>query len=154
MNARHHALPLSVAAGVLAWLLDAAAGCVLFDGGSLMGCLVLDLSPADWVRRIAVLVLFTVLGVILSERPEEEEPEEEQASGAREAVNRLLGVLSDRERLIVTRHYGLTEAGRKQTLEQIGHLLGVTKERVRQLEQRALHKLRDAAGEAGLGLQG
>jgi RNA polymerase primary sigma factor len=84
----------------------------------------------------------------------EEEPEEEQASGAREAVNRLLGVLSDRERLIVTRHYGLNEAGRKQTLEQIGHLLGVTKERVRQLEQRALRKLRDAAGEVDLGLQG
>ena len=63
-------------------------------------------------------------------------------------------MLSDRERLIVTRHYGLTEAGRKQTLEQIGQLLGVTKERVRQLEQRALRKLRDAAGEADLGLQG
>ncbi|HUW81899.1 MAG TPA: sigma-70 family RNA polymerase sigma factor [Phycisphaerae bacterium] len=84
----------------------------------------------------------------------EEEPQEEQASGAREAVNRLLGALSERERLIVTRHYGLTEAGRKQTLEQIGHLLGVTKERVRQLEQRALRKLRDAAGEADLSLQG
>ena len=90
----------------------------------------------------------------LAERHRIEEEPQEQASGAREAVDRLLGALSERERLIVTRHYGLNEAGRKQTLEQIGRLLGVTKERVRQLEQRALRKLRDAAGEAGLGLQG
>ena len=90
----------------------------------------------------------------LAERHRIEEEPQEQASGAREAVDRLLGALSERERLIVTRHYGLNEAGRKQTLEQIGRLLGVTKERVRQLEQRALRKLREAAGEADLGLQG
>jgi RNA polymerase primary sigma factor len=69
---------------------------------------------------------------------------EPDVRGAREAVERMLGALTARERLIVTRHYGLNEAGRRQTLEQIGRLLGVTKERVRQLEKRAIQKLRGA----------
>jgi len=75
--------------------------------------------------------------------------------GAAESVQRLLGLLTARERLIVMRHYGLNEEGRKQTLAQIGKLLGVSKERVRQLEQRALTKLRAAVEDGGLlGIEG
>lgn len=49
----------------------------------------------------------------------------------------------DREREIVTRRYGLFD--RKETLEQIGELLGITRERVRQLEKSVMTRLRMAA---------
>lgn len=51
----------------------------------------------------------------------------------------------DREREIVTRRYGLQD--RKETLEQIGELLGITRERVRQLEKSVITRLRQAAEE-------
>ncbi len=62
--------------------------------------------------------------------------------GIREALQEVLSKLPTRERLIVSRHYGLTPDGKVQTLEQIGRLFGVSKERARQLEKRALKKLR------------
>jgi RNA polymerase primary sigma factor len=58
-------------------------------------------------------------------------------------IQQMLGSLSGRERTIVVRRFGL--AGNKQTLVQIGHELGLSKERIRQLEARALDKLRGVA---------
>src|SRR3954451_13956299 len=49
----------------------------------------------------------------------------------------------EREREIVSRRFGLFD--RKETLEQIGELLGITRERVRQLEKAVVTKLRTAA---------
>jgi len=49
----------------------------------------------------------------------------------------------EREREIVTRRYGLFD--RKETLEQIGELLGITRERVRQLEKSVMTRLRISA---------
>ncbi len=48
----------------------------------------------------------------------------------------MLGRLDDRERRIIISRYGLDGAG-EQTLEQLGRELGITKERVRQIESRA-----------------
>ena len=60
------------------------------------------------------------------------------------AVNDVLEVIEqDREREIVTRRFGLND--RKETLEQIGELLGITRERVRQLEKAILIRLKIAA---------
>jgi RNA polymerase sigma factor (sigma-70 family) len=56
----------------------------------------------------------------------------------------LLAALSDRERSVLRARYGLD--GEHQTLREIGERLGVSAERVRQLEQRALEKLAVAAG--------
>jgi RNA polymerase sigma factor (sigma-70 family) len=61
-----------------------------------------------------------------------------------EELPRLLGALSDRERAIVRGHYGLD--GPARTLRELASTLGVSAERVRQIEQGALDKLRDAAG--------
>jgi RNA polymerase primary sigma factor len=61
-----------------------------------------------------------------------------------EAVRGLLGRLDDREHRDIVSRYGLDGAG-KLTLEQLGVELGVTKERVRQIEARALKKLRALA---------
>lgn len=62
------------------------------------------------------------------------------------AVGDILGVIEqDREREIITRRFGLFD--RKETLEQIGELLGITRERVRQLEKAILIRLKIAAEE-------
>jgi RNA polymerase sigma factor (sigma-70 family) len=74
-------------------------------------------------------------------------PEEPRAAAARRTVTRLLAGLDERERTILVRHYGLEPGGRTHTLQQIGKLLGVTKERVRQIEHRALDKLRQRMGD-------
>ncbi len=58
-------------------------------------------------------------------------------------VDEILAVIDqEREREIVTRRFGLYD--RRETLEQIGELLGITRERVRQLEKAILTKLRTA----------
>jgi RNA polymerase sigma factor (sigma-70 family) len=62
-------------------------------------------------------------------------------------VNRLLEYLEPRERQIIRMRAGL-EGGRKpMTLEEIGNEMGITKERVRQLNVRIMKKLRDIAEE-------
>lgn len=62
------------------------------------------------------------------------------------AVDDILNVIEqDREREIITRRFGLFD--RKETLEQIGELLGITRERVRQLEKAILIRLKIAAEE-------
>jgi RNA polymerase primary sigma factor len=64
-----------------------------------------------------------------------------------EEVERAMAPLNDREREVMRLRYGLgTE--REHTLEEIGRRLSVTRERVRQLEQQALKKMRAARGRA------
>jgi DNA-binding phage protein len=59
-------------------------------------------------------------------------------------INDILGTIDrEREREIVSRRFGLYE--RKETLEQIGELLGITRERVRQLEKAVVNRLKSAA---------
>ena len=55
----------------------------------------------------------------------------------------LSGIEREREREIISRRFGLND--RKETLEQIGDLLGITRERVRQLEKAILIRLKLAA---------
>ena len=60
-----------------------------------------------------------------------------------EQIRALLGSLNDRERMILRARYGL--GGREESLRDIGERIGLSGERVRQIEQRALGKLRAAA---------
>ena len=59
----------------------------------------------------------------------------------REQVEDVLNTLSDRERDVLNMRYGL-EDGRTRTLEEVGRVFGVTRERIRQIEAKALRKLR------------
>jgi RNA polymerase primary sigma factor len=68
-----------------------------------------------------------------------------------EAVKGMLGKLDERERRIIISRYGLGGVS-EQTLEQLGRELGITKERVRQIESRAQDKLRRFASEQKLDL--
>ena len=61
------------------------------------------------------------------------------------AVTGLLARLDEREREILTCRFGLRRGQEPLTLKQVGAVMGVTKERIRQLESRALGKLRKAA---------
>jgi len=78
----------------------------------------------------------------------------ERESGQRrnhEIVQGMLGRLNDRERRVLVSRYGIGGAD-EQTLEQLGRELGVTKERVRQIEARAQEKLRKIAIEERIDL--
>lgn len=71
-------------------------------------------------------------------------PVKEQKIDLKSGVNDILAVIDqEREREIITRRFGLYE--RRETLEQIGELLGITRERVRQLEKAILIRLKIAA---------
>ena len=62
-------------------------------------------------------------------------------------VERILGRLDEREQKVIIRRFGLLRGEESKTLKEVGAELGVTKERIRQLEARALSKLRKAAEE-------
>jgi RNA polymerase primary sigma factor len=63
----------------------------------------------------------------------------------REFIERVFNkYLSPRERKILSLYYGLEEGSEAMTLEKIGALMGVTRERIRQIRERAFEKLRQA----------
>jgi len=59
----------------------------------------------------------------------------------REDLHEVLGSLSPRERDVLRLRFGMDD-GRQRTLEEVGQLFGVTRERIRQIEAKALRKLR------------
>jgi RNA polymerase primary sigma factor len=67
-----------------------------------------------------------------------------------EHIEKALETLTPRDARVIRLYFGL-ESGREHTLEEIGNMLGVTRERVRQLRDRALKRLRE--GELGTALE-
>jgi RNA polymerase primary sigma factor len=67
-----------------------------------------------------------------------------------EAVSRLMGCLRPREQQVLALRFGLAGKSR-HSLSQVGRVLDVSKERVRQIQDRALEKLRDAAEDHRVG---
>jgi RNA polymerase primary sigma factor len=86
------------------------------EGGSRLGDFIEDHSVADPSKQAAVTML-------------------------REKINAVLHTLTQREREILEQRFGLID-GRERTLEEIGRHFKVTRERVRQIEAKALRKMR------------
>lgn len=60
----------------------------------------------------------------------------------KEQLGEVLSTLTDREQKVLILRFGLDETGRARTLEEVGQSFGVTRERIRQIEAKALRKLR------------
>ena len=72
--------------------------------------------------------------------PEAETSDKLRASELAEAMRRL----KPRQQRVLIERFGL-DGGKPKTLEEVGTILGITRERVRQLETRALRELRSVA---------
>lgn len=83
----------------------------------------------------------STLGEMLSDPAAQDPIERIPSRDAADRLGEVLVMLSERERTILTEHYGLV--GEPQTLRAIAAGLGVSAERVRQIEQGALDKLRE-----------
>ena len=62
----------------------------------------------------------------------------------REALRSILGALSERERMVLELRYGL-DGQQPRTLDEVGRAFNVTRERIRQIENQGLKKLRALA---------
>lgn len=82
--------------------------------------------------------LIDVIPNVNSESPEQILNSTEEI---KKKVQLMLGVLDERERIIVTKYFGLT--GVESNLEDLGEEFGCTKERIRQLKDKAIKKLRN-----------
>jgi RNA polymerase primary sigma factor len=69
--------------------------------------------------------------------------------GDTELLREILCTLNERESAILTLRFGLKD-GRERTLEEIGEKFGVTRERIRQIQELALKKLRNKMEERDL----
>jgi RNA polymerase primary sigma factor len=68
----------------------------------------------------------------------------------KERLREILNTLTDRERQVIDFRFGLSD-GFSRTLEEVGKLFNVTRERIRQIEAKALRKLRHPSRMKSLG---
>lgn len=76
-----------------------------------------------------------------SQSPESELMREAQ----KQEVEEILATLTEREQEVLRLRFGLNAEGRTYTLEEVGRKIGLTRERIRQIENKALRQLRDHA---------
>ena len=85
----------------------------------------------------------TEFGEIVGDNDAVDPSENLSDKNMQEEITDLLGVLDERERKIINSRFGL-DGGSARTLEEVGMKFGVTRERIRQLQNIALAKLRRA----------
>ena len=73
--------------------------------------------------------------------PEQKPVDELSYQMLKDDISRLIATLNSREQAVIRMRFGLDD-GKAKTLQEIGERFSVTRERIRQIEARALHKLR------------
>lgn len=73
--------------------------------------------------------------------PDQKPDDMAEISMLKDDISRLICTLNSREQAVIRMRFGLDD-GKTKTLEEIGRRFSVTRERIRQIEARALHKLR------------
>jgi RNA polymerase primary sigma factor len=82
------------------------------------------------------------LGDLIEDKASESPAEKVITSNLREIASDLLQTLSPREEKVIRLRFGLDPLGHERTLEEVGQDFNVTRERIRQIEAKALRKLR------------
>ena len=88
------------------------------------------------------------LGDVVEDRGAQSPFESAATSLLPEEISRLLAPLDDRERQILKLRFGL-DRGEPRTLEEVGDYFNLTRERIRQIEARAMSKLRHPSSDTG-----
>jgi RNA polymerase sigma factor (sigma-70 family) len=88
------------------------------------------------------------LGDVIEDRGAESPFDVAAVSMMPDAIDQLLAPLDDRERAILRRRFGL-DGSEGQTLEVVGEEMNLTRERIRQIEARAMSKLRHPSSDTG-----
>jgi RNA polymerase primary sigma factor len=83
----------------------------------------------------------TLIDVIPNKNAESPEQYVNSTEEIKKKVELMLGILDERERTIIIKYFGLT--GTESNLEDLGEEFGCTKERIRQLKDKAIKKLRN-----------
>ena len=89
------------------------------------------------------------LGILLEDIHATKPQEELVRKELENTLNTLLGSLNERQRQVLRLHFGMAD-GVDHSLEEIGKLLGISKERVRQIRQQAMEKLQKMGASFGL----
>jgi RNA polymerase primary sigma factor len=84
----------------------------------------------------------TTMGSLLADTSSQSPSEDAEASRLRDLIEESLTLLTPREADILRFRFGLDPEGRERTLEEVGTIFKVTRERIRQIEVAALSKLR------------
>ena len=88
------------------------------------------------------------LGDVVEDRNAEDPEEAAAVARLPDAITKLLGPLDEREREILKLRFGL-DRGEPRTLEEVGEHFNLTRERIRQIEARAMSKLRHPSSDTG-----
>ena len=91
----------------------------------------------------------SAIGALLEDLQAPQPQEELVRQELSRTMERLLSMLEERQRQILRLHFGMVD-GKCHSLEEIGGLLGISKERARQIEKQAMDKLKQLGADMGL----
>jgi RNA polymerase primary sigma factor len=109
----------------------------------------LQLSPQTCSLDAPTADEESTLGALVEDHQTPQPQEKMVREELSHTMKELLGMLTDRQQQVLRLRYGMTD-GTTHSLEEIGKILGISKERVRQIERQAMEKLQKYGASMGL----